>query len=82
VVDFFKSKFSVHTSVIITFCFLIFIYDIYYGVFKIINVNMSRFRRVLYIVMTCTETIVTAASFTVLILYDCRLGVIELCLSN
>jgi len=42
-VDLPKSVCSVHTLVIVTFCFLIFIYDICCGVVEIVNVNKSRF---------------------------------------
>jgi hypothetical protein len=42
-VDLSNSVFSVHTLAIVTFCFLMFIYDICCGVVKIVNVNKSRF---------------------------------------
>ena len=35
------------------------------------NVNKGRFGSVMWIMVTCTETIVNAARFTILILYDC-----------
>ena len=41
-VDLSNSVFSVHTLVIVTFCFLIFIYNICCDVVKIVNVNKSR----------------------------------------
>ena len=69
-VDLFNSVFSVHTLVIVTFYFLIFMYDSYYGVVEMMNVNAGRFGSVMWIMVTCTETIVNAAGFTVLI-YVC-----------
>ena len=46
-VDLFIYVFSVHTLVIVTFCFLIFMYDSYYGVVEIMNVNAGRFGSVM-----------------------------------
>jgi hypothetical protein len=51
----------------VTFCSFTFIYDIFYGVVEIINVGKGRFRSVIWVTLTCPETVVNAAGFTVLI---------------
>jgi hypothetical protein len=75
-VDLFNSVFSVHTPVTDSFYFLIFIYDTYYGVVDMMNVNKGRFVSVMWIMVTCTETIVNAAGFTVQI-YVCSCTTVQ-----
>ena len=69
-VDLFKSQVSNHKLVLSIFYWTIFMYNIYCGVVEMMNVNKGRFVIVMWILVTCTETIVKAAGFTVLI-YIC-----------
>jgi hypothetical protein len=62
--DLFNSVFSVHTLVSVTFYFLIFICDNYNGFVEMMNVNKVRFVSVMWVMVTCTETFVNAAGFT------------------
>jgi hypothetical protein len=75
-VDLFNSVFSVHTLVTDSFYFLIFIYDTYYGVVDMMNVNNGRFGSVMWIMLTCTETVVNGAGCTVLI-YVCSCTTVQ-----
>jgi hypothetical protein len=68
--DLFNSVFSIHTLVLVSFILILFINATYYGVVEVLNVNKGRFVSVMWIMVTCTETAVNAAGFTVLI-YVC-----------
>jgi hypothetical protein len=68
-VDHFNSVYSLHALVLLAFYAVIFIYDTYYGVVQIMNVNMGRFGSGMWIMVTCTETVCNAAGFTVLIYF-------------
>ena len=48
----------------------------YFGVVEMMNVNKVRFGSFIWIVVTCTETIVNAAGFTVLI-YVCSCSTVQ-----
>jgi len=52
--------------------FSLYIYDISYGVVEMMNVNKDHFVSSVCIVVTCTETIVNAAGFALLVyVYSC-----------
>ena len=75
-VDLFNSIFSIHTFVFCDVYFLIIISDTNYTVVEIMNVNKGRFESVMCIIVTCTETVVNAAGFTVLI-YVCSCSTVQ-----
>jgi hypothetical protein len=75
-VDLFNSVFSIHTLVLVTFYSHLFVYDTYYGVVDMMNVNNGRFVSVMWIMVTCTETIVNDAGCTVQI-YVCSCTTVQ-----
>ena len=68
-VDLFNSVYSLHTLVLVAFYVVIFIYDTYYNFVGVMNVNKVRFGSVMWIAMTCTETVFNALGFSVLIYF-------------
>jgi hypothetical protein len=68
-VDLFNSVYSAHTLVLVTCYVVIFIYDSYYGLVRIMNVNRGTFGTVIWVRVTCTETAFNGAGFMVLIYF-------------
>jgi hypothetical protein len=75
-VDLFNSVYSVHTLVLVTFYVIIFIYDTYYGIVGMMDVNRGHFGGGMWIAMTFAETVCNAVGFTVLI-YFCSSATYE-----
>jgi hypothetical protein len=69
-VDLFNSVYSAHTLVLVKFYILIFIYNSYYGLIGIMNVNRGVFGSVMWVRVVFTETAINVAGFIVL-LYFC-----------
>jgi len=68
-VDLLNSVYSAHTLILVTFYVVIFIYESYFGVVGVMDVNRGIHGRVMWIRVTCIETVINAVSFTVLIYF-------------
>jgi hypothetical protein len=69
-VDLLNSVYSAHTLILVTFYVVIFIYESYFGFVGIMDVNRGLSGTVVWVRVTCAETVCNAAGFTVLI-YVC-----------
>jgi hypothetical protein len=65
-VDLFNSVFSFHTLGLVTYYFIIFTYDSFCAFVGIVNVNKGQFWSKMWIIMTVSETVLSALLFTVL----------------
>ena len=68
-VDLLNSVYSAHTLILVTFYFVIFIYESYFGVVGAMDVNRGVFGRVVWVWVTFTETACNVVGFTVLIYF-------------
>jgi hypothetical protein len=69
-VDLLNSVYSAHTLILVTFYVVVFIYDIYFGVVGIMDIDRGVFVRGVWVWEAFSETALNAAAFTVL-LYFC-----------
>jgi len=68
-VDLLNSVYSAHTLILVTFYVVIFIYDSYYGFVGVMDVNRGMFGGVVWLRVTCIDTVIHAVSFTALIYF-------------
>jgi hypothetical protein len=68
-VDLLNSVYSAHTLILVTFYVVIFIYETYFGVVGVMDINRGIFGRVVWVWVTFIETVINAVSFTVLIYF-------------
>jgi hypothetical protein len=68
-VDLLNSVYSAHTLILLTFYVVIFIYDSYFGIVCVMDVNRGVLGGVVWVRVTFTETALNAVGFTVLIYF-------------
>ena len=68
-VELLNSVYSAHTLILVTFYVVILIYDSYFGFVGVMDVNRGIFGTVVWVRVTCIETVTNAVGFTVLIYF-------------
>ena len=68
-VELLNSVYSAHTIILVTFYVVIFIYESYFGFVGVMDINRGIFGGVVWLRVTCIETVTNSVGFTVLIYF-------------